>query len=173
MINIKKANWKSNLKIFGEMNITTTVLEQNGVYFNPKDDAFLYCIFKEYASKHLDKKEITLSLSNKDISFYAKNSNIYLLNYIYSDLFPNRELKAYETVIECAEDGDINLPLFSVDNQQIIRFVEMLEMMNINFQDLSDKYLIDTFPKSQTTCKKEIIGEVTYTNVDKKTPIKG
>jgi len=87
MINIKRAYWKNKSGLLDEYEITTIVLEQSGIYFDPSDMDFLDKVFKEYVIKFLKEDKITLKLSKEDIFFYGENSQVYLLNHIYNNFF--------------------------------------------------------------------------------------
>ena len=75
MINIKRAYWRDKSSVLadlGDYEITTTVLEQNGIYFDPSDNDFLDKIFKEYVLNFLEKDKIILELSKEDLFFMER-----------------------------------------------------------------------------------------------------
>lgn len=166
MINIKRAYWrnKSNvLSDLGDYEIATTVLEQNGIYFDPSDSDFLDKIFKEYVLNFLEKDKITLELSKEDIFFYGENANVYMLNYIYADFFPTKAKKPFNPIIEDSEDGGkINLSLFNGFDEQLKYLIEILEKMKISFEELSNKYMLLSFPNSIECYSKNKVFDLRY-----------
>ena len=166
MINIKRAYWKDKSSVladFGDYDITTTVLEQNGIYFDPSDDDFLDKIFKEYVVNFLEKDKITLELSREDLFFYGENVNVYMLNYIYADLFPNQAKNPFNPILTDSEDGrKINLSLFNGFDEQLQFLIEILEKMKISFEELSEKYMLLSFPNSIECYNEEKLFDLRY-----------
>ena len=152
MINIKRAYWRDKSSVLadlGDYEITTTVLEQNGIYFDPSDSDFLDKIFKEYVLNFLEKDKIILELSKEDLFFYGENANVYMLNYIYADFFPEKAKKPFNPILTDSEDGSkINLSLFNGFDEQLIYLIEILEKTKISFEELSEKYMLLSFPSS-------------------------
>ena len=166
MINIKRAYWKIKddiCEILGEHEITTILLEQDGIYFDPSEDDFLDVIFKEYLKNYLTKEKISLELSDEDIFFYAKNANIYLLNYIYHDFFPHKKKNPFYPILEDFEEkGKINLGLFNGLEDQVVFLIEILEKMDISFKTIVNKYMLVSFPQSLECYKEDNVYGVRY-----------
>lgn len=150
MIKVKWAKWKTkgNDDVLDKYDIVTIVLKQNKIYFDPTEDDFLNIIFKEYVRKFLRKKSINLKLTKKDIFFYAENSNVYLLNHIYNEFFPQKTKNPFNPILDIEDEGSINLHLFNGMDGQILFLIDILEKMNINFKKLYKKYTILSFPQS-------------------------
>ncbi len=164
MIKVKWATWKSRDEddFLSKYDITTIVLKQNGIYFDPSDDDFLDKIFKEYVRKFLKKKKVKLKLSAKDIFFYGENANVYLLNYIYNDLFPNKNRSPFNPVLDIEDEGSMNLSLFNGMDKQVLFLIEILDRMEINFKKLSKKYMLLEFPKSLECYDTEGVYDMRY-----------
>lgn len=165
MINTKRAYWKSKSGILDEYEITTIVLEQNGIYFDPSDGDFLDKIFKEYVRDFLQKDEVSLNLSKEDIFYYGENANVYLLNYIYQDFF-NTTKKVFDPVGRSKDEGSINLSLFNGFDEQVAFLVEILEKMKIDFKKLSKDYMLLSFPTSMRCYKEDKVYGVRYEDVE-------
>ncbi|MCH9814477.1 MAG: hypothetical protein K0U47_11120 [Epsilonproteobacteria bacterium] len=150
-----------------EFAITTTVLEQNGVYIDPSDGKFLDVLFKEYVRDFFDKESMSLTLSKEDLFFYGENANVYLLNYIYQDLF-NSDEKPFNPVLKSKEEGSINLSLFNSLDEQVKYMVKLLEKMQIDFKGLSKKYMLLTFPQSLDGFHTEKIYDLRYEELNNK-----
>ena len=164
MITIKEAHWKS--KGFFDYddlnNIMTLVLEQNGFYFDPSDNDFLGVIFKEYVRNFLKEDNIQFNLSKKELSFYSNNANIYLLNYIYNDFFPQEKQSSFYSTIQ-DDDETINLGIFNIPfSNQLKNLIQILEKMNINFKKLGEDYMLLGFPNSIECYKKDEVIEIYY-----------
>lgn len=164
MIKTKRAYWKSKSGIMDEYEITTIVLEQDGVYFDPSDGDFLDKIFKEYVRDFLQKDEIVLNLSKEDLFYYGENANVYLLNYIYQDLFDTTK-KVFDPIARSKEDGSINLSLFNGFDKQVVFLVKILEKMQINFKKLSEDYMLLGFPHSIDCYKEDKVYDVRYEDI--------
>ena len=165
MITIQEAHWKSK-GLFSEddlHNIMTLVLEQNGFYFNPSDNDFLGVIFKEYVRKFLKEESVTLELSKKELFYYGENANLYLLNHIYNNLFPNKEPNPFNSIIEDDEDGAINLGMFNLPfASQLKNLIEILQNMEIDFKKLSEDYMLLGFPNSMECYEKKDMMDLSY-----------
>jgi hypothetical protein len=146
---IKRASWKSEEEFMGELvNVTTVVIQQGNIYIDPSDSDFLGAIFKEFVRQKIDRHtETTLLLSAEDLFFYDKNANTYMLNYIYSTLFPDMQLKPFNTVLQ-SEEGAFNLSLFNGFDDQVNYLIEILEALNLNLNSLYKKYSFLSFPDS-------------------------
>ena len=166
-INIKRANWKSNELFMGEKaNITTLVIEQNGIVIDPSDNDFLGAVFKQYVLRKLGKEEfVALNLSASDLFFYGENANVYLLNYIYSMLFPDNPLKPFDPILQ-SDEGEINIGLFNCQENQIVYLVEILHVLAIDFNEILDKYMVFPFPRSLEYYDKERISDLIYKNLE-------
>ena len=166
MINIKRAYWRDKSSVLadlGDYEITTTVLEQNGIYFDPSDNDFLDKIFKEYVLNFLNEDKITLKLSKEDLFFYGENANVYMLNYIYEDFFPNKVKKPFNPILTDLEDGSkINLSLFNGFDEQLKYLIEILDKMEISFEKLSDKYMLLGFPNSIECYSEDKVYDLRY-----------
>jgi len=162
MIKVRKATWrdKGEFSIGFEYDITTIVLKQKGIYFDPSDDYFLDKIFKEYVRNFLKKDEVILNLSKLELFFYGENANVYLLNYIYNDFFPNKSKNPFNPILK-SDEGSINLSLFSID-EQVIFLIEILDKMKINFKKLSKKYMMLPFPDSLECYSEDGVHKVRY-----------
>ena len=168
MISVKRAYWKSKRDIHEEIlkayTITTTVLEQDGIYFDPSDDDFLDAVFKEYVRDFLKEESVTLTLSKRDLFYYGENANVYLLNHIYQDLFHTDEAP-FDPVLESREEGSINLSLFNGFDKQVDFLVQILEEMQIDFKKLSEKYMLLGFPHSLECYEERDIYDLRYEDV--------
>jgi len=162
MIKIKKAYWKSKNGLLEEYEITTTVLEQDGLYFDPCNDDFLDALFKEFVRDFLKQDRVTFKLSKEDLFFYGENANVYMLNFIYSYLFPDSEQKPFNTILRDKEDGSINIGLFNLFDEQMLFLVEILEKMKISFFKLSKKYMLLSFPNSIECYNEDKIYNLRY-----------
>lgn len=149
MIKVKRATWRTRDKFdLGlKYDITTIVLKQKGIYFDPGSDDFLDMIFKEYVRKFLKKDKVTLKLSSIELFFYGENANAYLLNHIYNEFFPDKPKNPFDPIIK-TDEGSINLYLFNGFDEQVLFLVEILERMEIDFKKLSKKYMLLPFPHS-------------------------
>ncbi len=163
MIEVKQAYWKSKDKddILKEYEITTIVLYQNDIYFDPSDDDFLDKIFKEYARNYLKDDEIELKLSKRDIFYYGENANVYLLNYIYNKFFPTKKQNPFNPILE-SDEGSINLTLFNGLGEQVFFLIEILEKMEIDFKKLSEDCMLLSFPDSLSCYKDDEIEGLRY-----------
>ena len=147
---IQRASWKdADEIIMGELaNVTTVVIHQGDIYIDPSDSDFLGTIFKEFVQQKIDRNtETTLSLSAEDLFFYNENANTYMLNHIYNTLFPDKQLRPFNTVLE-SEEGAFNLGLFSGLDHQVKYLIEILEALNLNLTALYEKYSFLSFPDS-------------------------
>ena len=166
MINIKRAYWKEKASVLsnlGDYEITTIVLEQNGIYFDPSDSDFLDKIFKVYVVNFLNRDKITLELSKEDLFFYGENANVYMLNYIYANFFPGKAKKPFNPILTDLEDGSkINLSLFNGFDEQLQYLVEILEKMGISFETLSEKYMLLSFPNSIECYNEDKVYDLRY-----------
>ncbi len=167
MIKIKKAYWKSKNGLLDKYDITTVVLEQDGFYFDPSDDDFLDKVFKEYVLNFLDKDKIELNLSKQDIFFFGENANVYMLNYIYKDFFPQKTKNPFDPTLKDQEDGVINLGLFNGLDEQILFLIEILQKMDISFKKLSKKYMLLGFPNSLECYNDKKIYDLRYEEWEK------
>jgi len=162
MITIQEAHWKST-GLFDDKelsNIMTLVIEQDGIYFDPSDERFLGVVFKEYVRRFMQESSTTLTLSKLELFYYDENANLYMLNHIYNDLFPDKAPYPFNSILEDDEEGAINLGLFNLPfGNQIKNLIEILEKMEINFKKLSEDYMLLTFPQSMRRYDRdEIIG---------------
>jgi len=164
MIKVKWATWKIKNEddFLSKYDITTIVLKQKGIYIDPSDDDFLDKIFKEYVRKFLNKKTVKLKLSAKDIFFYGENANIYLLNYIYNNLFPTKKRNPFNAIIDIEDEGSMNLSLFNGMDKQVLFLIDILDKMEIDFKKLSKKYMIWTFPNSLECYNEDKVYNVRY-----------
>ncbi len=164
MIKVKWASWKTKNEdnFLSKYDITTIVLKQKGIYIDPSDDDFLDKIFKEYVRKFLNKKTVKLKLSAKDIFFYGENANIYLLNYIYNNLFPTKKRNPFNAIIDIEDEGSMNLSLFNGMDKQVLFLIDILDKMEIDFKKLSKKYMIWTFPNSLECYNEDKVYNVRY-----------
>lgn len=170
MIKIKWATWKTRNEddFLSKYDITTIVLKQKGIYIDPSDSDFIDAIFKEYVRKFLKKKKIVFKLSKIELFFYAENSNIYFLNYIYNDFFPNKEKNPFNSLIK-TDEGTINLSLFNGFDEQVLFLVEILEKMEINFKKLTKKYsMLVEFPHSLECYDEDRVYKVRYSKWKKR-----
>ncbi len=163
MIKIKQAYWKTKdkMSLSFDHEITTMVLKHKGVYFDPSDGDFLDKIFKEYVRKFLRKKRVTLKLSVSDVFFYGENANVYLLNYIYHDLFPKKRKNLFNPIYK-SDEGSMNFHLFNMMDSQVLFLIEILEKMKINFKKLSKKYMLLPFPISMECYDEDEVYGVRY-----------
>ncbi|WP_418185893.1 hypothetical protein ACNSOS_03015 [Aliarcobacter vitoriensis] len=165
MITIQEAHWKSE-GIFNKKdlsNIMTLVIEQNGFYFDPSDSDFLGAIFKEYVRNFLDNDSVILKLSKKELFFYGENANLYLLNHIYNNFFPNKKQNPFNSIYDDDEDGATNLGIFNLPfANQLQNLIEILEKMEIDFKKLSEKYMLLGFPNSMKRYRKKDIIDLSY-----------
>ena len=168
MINIKRAYWRDKESIVSEYEITTTVLEQNGIYFDPSDSNFLDAIFKEFVRYFLKQERITFELSKEDLFFYGENANVYMLNFIYNSFFPDREQSPFNTILRDKEDGSINIGLFNLFDEQILFLVDILKKMDISFSKLSKNYMLLSFPNSLECYNEDNIYNLRYEEWSKK-----
>ena len=89
---------------------------------------------------------MTLELSKKELFYYGENANLYLLNHIYNNLFPNKEPNPFNSIIEDDEDGAINLGMFNLPfASQLKNLIEILQNMEIDFKKLILKYKFSCF----------------------------
>ena len=155
------ANWKGDISGLEILHtVTTMVIEQDGIYFDPSNTDFLGAVFKEFVRQKMGIKEtITLKLTDIDLFFYGENANVYLLNYIYSVLYPDKEKKVFDPVLEC-DEGNINIGLFNAKEEQLYYLLEILESLTIDFKVLYDKYMMQQFPDSLEYCDE--IRELEY-----------
>lgn len=165
MITIQEAHWKSK-GLFNEddlHNIMTLVLEQNGFYFDPRDNDFLRVIFKEYVRKFLKEEYITLKLSKKEMFYYSENANLYFLNHIYNDLFKDKKTNPFNSIIEDDEDGAMNLGMFNLPfASQLKNLIEILQKLEIDFKKLSKDYMFLGFPNSMECYKEKDVIDLSY-----------
>jgi len=165
MITTKRAYWKNKSGILKEYDISTIVLEQNGIYFDPSDGKFLDKIFKEYVRNFLQKDDdIILHLSKEDLFFYGENANVYLLNYIYQDLF-NTTKKVFDPILRGEDEGSINLTLFNGSEKQVVFLVAILEKMQIDFKNFSEDYMLVGFPLSMSCYKEDNVYGIRYEDI--------
>ena len=148
-ITIKRALWKGEEELLGEpVNITTTVITQDGIYIDPTDSDFLGAVFKEFVRQKVDRNTKTvLLLSAEDLFFYNENANVYLLNHIYNTIFPDKPSNPFDPLAE-TDEGDINLGLFNGSERQILFLIEILEALDLNLNSLVEKYSFLSFPDS-------------------------
>ena len=163
MIKIKRAYWKSKSKfdIDFDYDITTMVLKQNSIYFDPGDDDFLDKVFKEYVRKFLKKKKVSLKFSAVELFFYGENANAYLLNHIYNEFFPDKTKNPFNPIIK-TDEGSVNLHLFNGFDEQVLFLVEILERMEIDFKKLSKKYMLLPFPQSMECYDEDGVYKMRY-----------
>ena len=166
-ISIHRANWTNEELFLGEkINVTTAVIKQNGIYIDPSDDDFLEVIFKEYVRKNMDKNEhIELKLSATDLFFYGENSNAYLLNYIYNTLFSEEPQNPFNPLLE-TDEGNINIGLFNISENQINYLIKILYILEIDFKALSKKYMCFTFPQSLRRYDEDKVSNLNYKILD-------
>ncbi len=164
-ITVHRANWVNKESFLGEnINVTTMVIKQNGIYIDPSDDDFLGVIFKEYVRKKMNKEEgITLELSATDLFFYEENSNVYLLNHIYNTLFPKKSQNPFNTILE-TDEGSISIGLFNIREDQITNLIDILYALEIDFKALAKKYMFFVFPQSLRRYDDEKISDLKYEN---------
>jgi len=163
MIKVKRASWRDRdeSSIGFKYDITTIVLKQKGIYFDPSDSNFLDKIFKEYVRRFLKKEKVILKLSKLELFFYGENANVYLLNYIYNDFFPNRSEKPFNPILK-SDEGSINLSLFNGTEEQVVFLIEILDKMKIDFKKLSKKYMLLPFPHSLEYYGEDRVCNVRY-----------
>ncbi len=163
MIKVKRTYWKTKdrFSLGFDHDITTIVLKQKGIYFDPSDDDFLDKIFKEYVRNFLKKKKVTLKLSKLDLYFYGENSKVYLLNHIYHDLFPHKTQNPFNPILT-SDEGAINLHLFNAMDEQVLFLIEILNKMKIDFKKLSKKYMLLPFPLSMKCYDEDGVYNVRY-----------
>ncbi|QOG12872.1 hypothetical protein [Arcobacter sp. FWKO B] len=165
MITIQEAHWKSK-GLFGDddlHNIMTLVLEQGGFYFDPRDSDFLGAIFKEYVRNFLDEDSVTLKLSKKELFYYNENANLYMLNTIYNELFPNKQPNPFNSIIEDDEDGVMNFGMFNLPfASQLKNLIKILEKLEIDFKKLSEDYMLLGFPNSMECYEKKDMIDLSY-----------
>jgi len=166
MITIQEAHWKSKGLFENDdlHNIMTLVLEQDGFYFDPSDGDFLGMLFKEYVQNFLDKDSITLKVSKKELFYYNENANLYMLNNIYNSLFKDKEPNPFNAIIDDDdEDGAINLGMFNLPFANQLKYlIEVLEKMEINFEKLSEDYMLLGFPNSMECYKEKDVIDLGY-----------
>ena len=164
MIQVKWASWKVKNKdnILSKYDTTTVVLKQKDIYVDPSDREFLDKVFKEYVRKFLKKKIVKFELSHKDIFFYGENANIYLLNYIYNNLFPTKKRNPFDAIMDIEYEGSMNLSLFNGMDKQVLFLIDILDKMEIDFKKLSKKYMLWTFPNSLECYNEEKVYNVRY-----------
>jgi hypothetical protein len=163
MIHIKKAYWKNKSGLLDKYEISAIVLEQDGIYFDPSDVDFLDKVFKEYVVGFLKEDEIALELSKENLFFYGENSSVYFLNYIYNDFFPNKQQNPFNPILEdIGESEKINLHLFNGFDEQVVFLVEILEKMDISFDELNKKYTLLSFPNSLECYGENIVYNIRY-----------
>lgn len=164
MITIQEAHWKSK-GLFDKddfHNVMTLVIEQKGFYFDPSDSDFLGAIFKEYVKSFLKEDFITFTLSKKELFYYGENANLYLLNYIYNELFPNKKQNPFSSIIE-SDDGAINLGMFNLPfAPQLQNLIEILDKLEIDFKKFSKKYMLLGFPNSMKWYKENDMKDLSY-----------
>lgn len=163
MITIQEAHWKSKLLFEDKLsNIMTLVIEQDGFYFDPSDSDFLRALFKEYVRNFLDEDFAILKLSKKELFYYGENANLYLLNYIYNDLFKDKESSPFNAIIE-SDEGAINLGVFNLPFANQLKFlIEILEKMKIDFKKHSEDYMLLGFPNSMECYKEKDMMDLSY-----------
>lgn len=164
MITIQEAHWKSK-GLFRDNdlhNIMTLVLEQDCFYFDPSDSDFLGAIFKEYVRNFLDEENFMIELSKVELFYYHENANLYLLNKIYNKLFPSNDSSPFNSIYE-DEEETINFGMFNLPSaNQLKKFIEILQKMNINFKKLSKKYMLLGFPNSMECYKEKDVIDLDY-----------
>ncbi len=146
---IKRALWKGEEEFMGEsVNITTVVIQEGETYIDPSDSDFLGVVFKEFVRQRVDKNSnTTMILSAEDLFYYNENANIYLLNHIYSLLFPDNRPDPFNAVVH-SDEGSFNLGLFNGWEHQIIYLIDILESLNLDLGSLCEKYALLSFPAS-------------------------
>jgi len=168
MIHIKRAYWRDKDSILNEYDITTTVLEQNGVYFDPSDSDFLDAIFKEFVRCYFKQERAIFELSREDMFFYGENANVYMLNFIYNNFFPDKKQSPFNAIVRDEEEGSISVGLFNLFDGQILFLVEILEKMEIDFATLSRDYTLLSFPHSLECYNENNIYNLRYEEWSKK-----
>lgn len=144
----KTVEWEDTKSIFNEtITIVTTVLDQDGIYFDPSYEDFLEYIFRKFAKERIQNDSLNMKLSKKDIFFFHENANSYLLNLIYIELFGSDEKENFDTTIYDKEDGYINLASFLHKNH-LDKLIEIIDELKINFKDILNNTSILDFPKS-------------------------
>jgi len=165
-ITIHRANWVNKESFLGKnINVTTMVIQQNGIYIDPSNDDFIGVIFKEYVRKKMDKgAEIALTLSTTDLFFYGENSNVYLLNHIYNTLFPKKSQNPFNTILE-TDEGSISIGLFNIAEDQIIQLIDILYTLDIDFEALTKKYMFMIFPQSLRRYDEDKVSNLSYKEI--------
>ncbi len=167
-IKIKRANWKSTELLFDKpINITTLVIKQGKLYVDPTDGDFLGALYKIYVRKY-SKKSLVLTLSAVDIFYYEDNHNVYLLNAIYNNMFPNKKQNPFNPILESKSGEKINIGLFNFEHKQIKYLIDIIKVLKVDLKYILKNYTVLDFPKSLDSYDNEKLYDFKYSKIDKK-----